>query len=66
MNLLSAIAENIRLRKQNSRLAVKNIILTCDIRTIIDDPESDKAKQIIARYQKEIEIEKEIEQAGQN
>ncbi len=65
MNLLSAIAENIRLRKQNSRLAVKNIILTCDIRTIIDDPESDKAKKIIARHKKELEAESELEQAGQ-
>lgn len=66
MNLLSAITENIRLRKQNTRLAVRTIILESNLRTIAEDPTSDKAKQIIARYRKEIEIEKEIEQAGQN
>ena len=66
MNLLSAITENIRHRKQNTRLAVRTIILRSDLRTIAEDPKSDKAKQIIARYRLRIERRKEIEQASQN
>ena len=66
INKIKLITENIRLRKQNTRLAVRTIILRSDLRTIAEDPSSDKAKQIIARYRKEIDKEKEIEQAEQN
>jgi hypothetical protein len=66
MNLFKIIAENYRLRRQNTKLAVQNIILRADLRIIADDPESPKAKPIIAKYKKELEIEREVEQASQN
>lgn len=65
-NPIKVLEELRRLKKQNTKLAVRNIVLWSNLRTIAEDPTSDKAKQIIARYQKEIEIEKEIEQASQN
>jgi hypothetical protein len=66
MNLFKIISEIHRLRKQNTKLAVQNIILRSDLRTISEDPESPKAKPIITKYKKELEIEREIEQASQN
>lgn len=66
MNLFKIISENYRLKKQNTKLAVQNIILRADLRTIADDPESPRARQIIARHKKQLEIEKEEEQATQN
>lgn len=66
INKIKLITENIRLKKQNTRLAVRTIILESNLRTIAEDPTSDKAKQIIARYRLRIERRKEIEQAGQN
>ena len=66
INKIKLITENIRLRKQNTRLAVRTIILESNLRTIAANPESDKAKQIIARYRLKIEQRKEIEQAEQN
>ena len=66
MNTIKILTEITRLRKQNTKLAVKNIILTADLRVIAEDPESTRAKDVIAKYQKQNEIEKEIDQAKQN
>lgn len=54
------------LEASRARLLAKVIMLSIELEIIAEDPKSDKAKQIIARYRKEIEIEKEIEQASQN
>lgn len=54
------------LKEENARLFCKNIMMLIELETIAEDPASDKAKQIIAKYRKEIEKEKEIEQASQN
>ena len=66
MNTIKILTEITRLRKRNTKLAVKNIILTADLRVIAEDPDSTRAKDIIAKYQKQNEIEKEIDQAKQN
>lgn len=55
-----------QLKKQNTKLAVQNIILTADIETIAEDPGSDKSKEIIARYRGRIQRRNEREQATQN
>ncbi len=65
-NPIKVLEELRRLKKQNTKLAVRNIVLWSNLRTIAEDPTSDKAKQIIARYRKELEAEREIEQALQN
>jgi len=54
------------LKEENARLFCKNIMMLIELETIAEDPESDKAKQIIARYRLRIERRKEIEQAEQN
>lgn len=54
------------LKEENARLFCKNIMMLIELETIAEDPESDKAKQIIARYRLKIEQRKEIEQAEQN
>jgi len=66
MNPFKIIVENHRLRKQNTKIAVQNIILRSDLRIIAEDPDSQRAKSIIAKYRKELDIEREIEQALQN
>jgi hypothetical protein len=66
INPFTLISENIRLKKQNTKLAVKNIILWADLRTIAGAPMSEQAKRIIARYQKQLETERKQEQASQN
>jgi hypothetical protein len=66
MNTIKILTEIRRLKKQNTKLAVRNIILTADLRVIAEDPDSDRAKDIIAKYQRQNEIEKEIDQAKQN
>jgi len=54
------------LKEENARLFCKNIMMLIELETIAEDPASDKAKQIIARYRLRIERRKEIEQAEQN
>jgi len=66
MNLFKIVIENARLREQKTKLAVKNIILHSDLRIIAEDQDSQRAKSIIAKYRKELDIEREIEQALQN
>jgi hypothetical protein len=63
---IKILTEIRRLRKQNSKLAISNIILTTDLRVIAEDPASARAKNIIAKYKKQNDIEKEIEQAREN
>jgi hypothetical protein len=66
MNTIKILTEIRRLKKQNTKLAVRNIVLWSNLRTIAEDPSSNQAKQIIAKYKKQNEIEKEIDQAKQN
>ena len=66
MNTIKILTEIRRLKKQNTKLAVRNIILTADLRVIAEDPDSTRARDIIAKYKRKIDRRKEIEQAGQN
>ena len=66
MNTIKILTEIRRLKKQNTKLAVRNIILTADLRVIAEDPTSDRAKEIIAKYKLKIDRQKETEQASQN
>lgn len=54
------------LKEENARLFCKNIMMLIELETIAEDPDSDKAKEIIARYRLRLERRKEIEQASQN
>ena len=60
------VSNHRNLKEENARLFCKNIMMLIELETIAEDPESDKAKQIIARYRLRIERRKEIEQASQN
>lgn len=66
MNTIKILTEIRRLKKQNTKLAVRNIVLWSNLRTIAEDPSSNQAKQIIAMYQRELAAERENEQATQN
>ena len=63
---LPFISHRRNLKEENARLFCKNIMMLIELETIAEDPESDKAKEIIARYRLKIEQRKEIEQASQN
>ena len=63
---LPPISHRRNLKEENARLFCKNIMMLIELETIAEDPESEKAKQIIARYRLRIERRKEIEQASQN
>ena len=54
------------LEESRARLLAKVIMLQVELEIIAEDPASDKAKQIIARYRLKIAQRKEIEQAEQN
>ncbi len=54
------------LEESRARLLAKVIMLQVEIEIIAEDPTSDKAKQIIAKYKLKIDRQKEIEQAEQN
>lgn len=54
------------LERINARLMAKLIIQQIEIETIAEDPTSDKAKQIIARYRLKIEQRREQDMAEQN
>lgn len=66
MNTIKILTEIRRLKKQNTKLAVRNIVLWSNLRTIAESPDSPQAKQIIAMYQRELAGERENEQATQN
>jgi len=66
MTYFRLLLTNARLERSNARLMAKLIIQQIELETIAEDPTSDKAKEIIARYRLKIEQRKEIEQAGQN
>lgn len=66
MTYFRLLLTNARLERSNARLMAKLIIQQIELETIAEDPTSDKAKQIIARYRLKIEQRKEIEQAEQN
>ena len=63
---LPFISHRRNLKEENARLFYKNIMMLIELETIAEDPESEKAKQIIAKYRLRIERRKEIEQASQN
>jgi len=54
------------LKEENARLFCKVIMQQVELETIAEDPTSDKAKEIIAKYKLKIDRQKEIEQASQN
>lgn len=54
------------LKKHNAHLFCKVIMQQVELETIAEDPTSDKAKDIIAKYKLKIDRQKEIEQASQN
>ena len=54
------------LKEENARLFCKVIMQQVELETIAEDPTSDKAKEIIAKYKQKIDRQKEIEQASQN
>lgn len=66
MTYFRLLLTNARLERSNARLMAKLIIQQIELETIAEDPTSDKAKEIIARYKLKIEQRKEIEQAEQN
>ena len=65
-NPLAILEEIRRLKKQNTKLAVRNIVLWSNLRTIAENPDSPQAKRILAEYKKELAAERENEQATQN
>jgi hypothetical protein len=66
MNTIKILTEIRRLKKQNTKLAVRNIVLWSNLRTIAENPDSPQAKRIISEYKKELAAERENEQATQN
>ena len=54
------------LKEENARLFCKVIMQQIELETIAEDPTSDKAKEIIARYKLKIQRQKEIDQAERN
>lgn len=54
------------LERSNARLMAKLIIQQIELETIAEDPTSDKAKEIIARYKLKIERRKEQDMMEQN
>ena len=66
MNYLRLLLANARLERSNARLMAKLIIQQIELEDIARDINSEKAKQIIAKYRLRIERRKEIEQASQN
>ena len=55
-----------RLKEENARLFCKVIMQQIELETIAEDPESEEAKEIIAKYRLKIQRQKEIDQAEQN
>ena len=54
------------LKEHNAHLFCKVIMQQVELETIAEDPTSDKAKEIIAKYRLKLDIRKEQEQAEQN
>jgi hypothetical protein len=54
------------LEESRARLLAKVIMLQVELEIIAEDPASDKAKDIIAKYKLKLDIRKEQEQAEQN
>ena len=54
------------LKKENARLFCKVIMLNIELETIAENPESDQAKKIIAKYKLKVDQRKEQNLAKQN
>ena len=54
------------LKEENARLFCKVITQQIELETIAEDPTSDKAKEIMAKYKMKIDRRKEIDLAEQN
>jgi|GEM_PF-3719044 len=54
------------LKEHNAKLFCQVIKLILELETIAEDPNSDDAKQIIAKYKKDIDRRKEQDLAEQN
>ena len=66
MTYFRLLLTNARLARINARLMAKLIIQQIELETIAEDPTSDKAKEIIARYKLKIEQRKEQDMMEQN
>lgn len=53
-------------RERNAQLFARNIILTCNLETIAEDPQSPEAQHIIKMYKHKLDQRREREQATQN
>lgn len=60
------IHRNRQLRERNAQLFARNIILTCDLETIAEDPQSPEAQYLIKLYKHKLNQRREREQATQN
>ena len=54
------------LAAENARLFAKNIMMLIELETIAEDPDSERAKEIIAKYKLKIEQRKEQDLMEQN
>lgn len=64
--LLERSAKIRRLKDDNARYFGRTIIRLIELETIAEDPTSDKAKEIIAKYRERIDRRKEQDLADQN
>ena len=60
------LLSNKRLERSNARLMAKLIIQQIELEDIARDPNSNRAKEIIAKYKRKIDRRKEQDLAGQN
>jgi len=66
MTYFRLLLANARLERSNARLMAKLIIQQIELEDIARDPNSDRAKEIIAKYKMKIEQRKEQDLAEQN
>lgn len=55
-----------RLREQNAKLFAHKIMLIIELETIATDPQSDQAREIIAKYRAKLDRRAEAERAQKN
>ena len=56
----------LKMHRRNTELLVKNIILQCDIETLVEFPDSPEAEKLREKYLRNIRRKRENEQATQN
>ena len=66
MTLFRLLLANARLERSNARLMAKLIIQQIELEDIARDPNSDRAREIIAKYKMKIDQRREQDLAEQN